>query len=88
MDFCDSASDVGSERSLVTKLKKLTKKRSKVQAADFDALFARGMAMGAGLGSADGKEHLLADKEEIFKSSFKPAGTENNKKVLSYLNDQ
>ena len=51
LDFCDSASDVGSESSLVTKLKKITKKKSKVQAADFDALFARGMSMSSHLGS-------------------------------------
>jgi len=86
LDFCDYNSDTGSERSLVTKLKKLTKKKSQVQAADFDALFARGMAMSENLESDNGNEYFLPEKEKLFKSSLKPV--DYTEKVQTYLDDQ
>ena len=70
----------------MTKLKKLAKKKSKVQAAHFDALFAKGMAMSAHLETDDGKEYLAPAEEKLFKSALKPAGY--TEKVLSYLDDQ
>jgi len=84
----DSASEVFSESSLVTKLKKLTRRKQKVQAADFDELFARGMALSSQIGSEEGKEHLLARNEELFKSCLKPSEIGFNEKVLSFLDDQ
>merc|ERR1711892_959592 len=53
----DIGSDVGSENSLVLKFKKLTKRKPpKVKTADFDELFARGMAKSAQLDSGNNKD--------------------------------
>merc|ERR1719477_345906 len=56
----DVGSDAESENSLVTKFKKLTKKKPKhVQMADFDELFARGEARSALLESENDKDPFL-----------------------------
>jgi len=56
----DIGSDAESENSLVTKFKKLTKKKPKhVQMADFDELFARGEARSALLESENDKDPFL-----------------------------
>ena len=52
----DGGSDAGSENSLVMKIKKLTKRKPKVQMADFDELFARGEARSAQLDSENNKD--------------------------------
>jgi len=54
--MCDAASDAGSETSLVMKLKGMRKKKPKVQPADFDELFARGLALSAQLESEQNKD--------------------------------
>eukprot|EP00092_Neocalanus_flemingeri_P023379 GFUD01025348.1.p1 GENE.GFUD01025348.1~~GFUD01025348.1.p1 ORF type:complete len:1584 (+),score=477.54 GFUD01025348.1:160-4911(+) len=83
LDNYDSASDVGSENSIVLKLKKLTKKKPKVQAADFDELFARGMAMSDKVVESEN----INNQEESFKIAIKQ-DIGYNEKVLSYLDDQ
>merc|ERR1712106_531551 len=52
----DCGSDAGSENSLVMKIKKLTKRKPKVQMPDFDELFARGEARSAQLDSENNKD--------------------------------
>ena len=70
----DVESDVGSENSLVMKLKKLTKRKPpKVQTADFDELFARGMAKSAQLESENNKDPFATRfREPVEKTVFTP----------------
>lgn len=53
-------SDAGSENSLVLRLKKLTKKKPKVEPEDFDELFARGLALSAQLESENNADPFKA----------------------------
>jgi len=99
----DAGSDAGSENSLVLKLKKLTKRKpAKVQTADFDELFARGIALSAQLDSENNKDPFQSSnkenvnftpfevysKDSAFQKTQELEGIGYAEKVQSFLEDQ
>merc|ERR1712179_55169 len=88
----DVGSDAESENSLVTKFKKLTKKKPKhVQMADFDELFARGEARSALLESENNMDPFIPKslgKDAKFETSKRQEGIGYAEKVMSFLDEQ
>jgi len=83
-------SDAGSENSLVMRLKKLRRKKPKVQPADFDELFARGLALSAQLESENNQDPFKTNEEG--ESEYKKLQAEDGigyaEKVNAFLDDQ
>jgi len=99
-NYDGTMSDAGSESSFVGRLKKLKRKKPKVQPADFDELFARGLALSAQLESetqedpfkaklvSEGISRTDGTDEDTFRFSQKDDGIGFAEKVTAFLDDQ